>query len=69
MAELLDEEFLSQDPCTIQRELAKQYREATGSVPKGQLWQPCAVRDCNREPVCMNCFKCQEEHCHCFDGE
>jgi len=53
----------------IQKQLAAQYRKRTGSIPKGQLWQPCACRGCDNEPVCMNCLMCQEKHCHCFDDE
>jgi hypothetical protein len=53
----------------IQREMAKQYREHTGDIPRGQLWQPCEVPGCDREPVCMNCLRCQDVHCHCFDDE
>lgn len=30
----------------------------------GQLYQECEVRGCSIEPVCANCFYC-EEHCTC----
>jgi hypothetical protein len=51
----------------VQHKLAAMTREATGSIPRGQLWQPCEHRGCDNEPVCMNCMMCQEKHCHCFD--
>lgn len=51
----------------LQHTLAAMTREATGNIPRGQLWQPCEVRGCDNEPVCMNCMNCQEKHCHCFD--
>lgn len=53
------------NPATIQSALAKQYRESTGEIPVGQLWQPCSIYGCNNEPVCMNCMTCQEVHCTC----
>lgn len=31
---------------------------------RGQLWQPCAHRGCDNEPVCLDCEYC-DEHCHC----
>jgi len=65
----LDERFLTQSPREIQRQLAARHRQYTGSIPRGQLWQPCEVPGCDNEPVCMNCFRCQEKHCHCFDQE
>ena len=52
-------------PQEIQRELAKMTRQATGKTPRGQLWQPCAHPDCDNEPVCLNCQKCEDEHCQC----
>lgn len=55
------------DTSAIQHELAATYREATGNIPRGQLWQPCEHSGCNNEPVCMNCMMCEEKHCHCFD--
>lgn len=61
------EDLISEAPDDIQRAMAKQYREHTGDIPRGQLWQPCEVPGCDREPVCMNCFRCQDVHCHCFD--
>lgn len=51
----------------LQHELAAMTREATGNIPRGQLWQPCEAPGCNNEPVCMNCMRCQERHCHCFE--
>jgi hypothetical protein len=51
----------------LQHELAAMARTSTGKIPQGQLWQPCEHPGCNNEPVCMNCMKCQEKHCHCFD--
>ena len=30
----------------------------------GQLWQPCARRSCEGEPVCVDCEYC-ERHCDC----
>jgi len=30
----------------------------------GQLWQPCAKRGCNTEPVCIDCEYC-DKHCQC----
>lgn len=51
----------------LQHQLATMARQATGKIPRGQLWQPCEEPGCNNEPVCMNCMKCQEIHCHCFD--
>jgi len=50
----------------LQHELAAMTREATGNIPHGQLWQPCEAPGCNNEPVCMNCMRCQEKHCHCL---
>lgn len=32
--------------------------------PSGQLWQPCAKRNCNTEPVCIDCEYC-DKHCQC----
>lgn len=60
------EELIGQDPTTIQNTLADLYREATGEIPRGQLWQPCELGSCENEPVCMNCLKCEEAHCKCF---
>lgn len=54
------------DVLTLQQNLTAQYRRSTGTVPKGQLWQPCSVPGCNEEPVCMNCMRCQKTHCDCF---
>lgn len=31
---------------------------------RGQLWQPCAKRGCDNEPVCLDCEYC-DAHCHC----
>jgi hypothetical protein len=39
-------------------------KESRGPLPDGQLWEPCEVRGCNNEPVCVNCFRC-EKHCEC----
>jgi hypothetical protein len=42
--------------------------ELSGPGPRrtyGQLWQECEHRGCHNEPVCSNCFMCQERHCHC----
>lgn len=55
------------DTSDLQRQLAAMTREATGQIPRGQLWQSCEEPGCENEPVCMNCLKCQERHCHCFD--
>ena len=30
----------------------------------GQLWQPCAKRGCDEEPVCLDCEYC-DKHCRC----
>ncbi len=30
----------------------------------GQLWQLCAKRGCDNEPVCLDCEYC-DRHCHC----
>lgn len=57
------------DAHTIQHSLADLVRQNTGQIPRGQLWQPCELPDCDNEPVCMNCMMCEETHCHCFDGE
>ncbi|MGH8106110.1 MAG: hypothetical protein ACREO2_07315, partial [Arenimonas sp.] len=35
-----------------------------GTLSAGQLWEPCHRVDCEREPVCVQCFRC-ERHCHC----
>lgn len=51
----------------LQHKLADSVRSSTGKIPHGQLWQPCEVQGCDNEPVCMNCMKCQDKHCHCFD--
>lgn len=51
----------------LQHQLAAMTREATGRIPRGQLWQPCEVAGCDNEPVCMNCMCCEEKHCHCHD--
>jgi len=53
----------------VQHVLATGYRTQTNQIPHGQLWQPCEHPGCNNEPVCMNCMKCEQTHCHCFDGE
>jgi len=37
-------------------------RERKGSIPHGQLWEPCPR--CRQEPVCLNCGLC-EQHCIC----
>lgn len=55
------------DVSGLQHNLASMTREATGKIPRGQLWQPCEYRGCDNEPVCMNCMMCEEKHCHCFD--
>ena len=40
-------------------------QEPTGRrMPHGQLWEPCARRGCNAEPVCLDCGFC-EKHCTC----
>lgn len=52
---------------TIQHTLAAMSREATGNIPRGQLWQPCERHGCHNEPVCLNCLECEETHCNCFD--
>lgn len=31
----------------------------------GQLWQPCANRGCDNEPVCLDCEYCIDRHCRC----
>lgn len=31
---------------------------------RGQLWQPCEVPRCRKEPVCAWCERCQR-HCTC----
>ena len=54
------------DVRALQHAMAAQYRRRFGRIPKGQLWQPCEVPGCDREPVCMNCMRCQDEHCRCF---
>lgn len=51
----------------LQHQLAAMSRQTTGKIPHGQLWQPCEHPGCNKEPVCMNCMMCEDEHCHCFD--
>lgn len=51
----------------LQHELAAMTRATTEQIPRGQLWQPCEERGCDNEPVCMNCMRCEEKHCHCFD--
>lgn len=63
-----DEDF-DGDTVKLQHQLAEMTRQATGSIPRGQLWQPCEEPGCDNEPVCLNCMKCQEKHCHCFDEE
>lgn len=50
---------------SLQRNLAAMTREATGNIPRGQLWQPCKRSGCDNEPVCMNCMMCEEKHCSC----
>lgn len=55
------------DVSGLQHSLAQISRAATGTIPRGQLWQPCEKHGCDNEPVCMNCMMCQDEHCHCFD--
>ena len=55
-------------PREIQLELARLTRQATGNIPRGQLWQPCDLPDCDAEPVCLNCLLCEETHCQCFKG-
>lgn len=40
----------------------KVWSEAT--LSGGQLWQECDQGDCDREPVCVHCFRC-DKHCHC----
>lgn len=55
------------DVSSLQHDLAAMTREATGKIPRGQLWQPCERAGCDNEPVCMNCMMCEELHCHCFD--
>lgn len=55
------------DVSSLRHSLAAMTRESTGSIPRGQLWQPCEVRGCDNEPVCMNCMRCEEKHCHCSD--
>jgi hypothetical protein len=57
--------IMTQPAKTIQHELASSYRETTGNIPSGQLWQECDNSGCDNEPVCMNCFKCQSRHCKC----
>jgi hypothetical protein len=39
-------------------------RERKGPMPSGQLWQPCARRGCDIEPVCLDCERCYR-HCYC----
>lgn len=53
-------------PRDIQRQLAALVRQNTGQIPRGQLWQPCERPGCSKEPVCLNCLMCQDEHCECF---
>jgi hypothetical protein len=53
------------DVSRLQHSLAAMSREATGNIPRGQLWQPCEHPGCNNEPVCMNCMMCEEKHCNC----
>ncbi len=36
-------------------------RVRRGPLSNGQLWEPCR---CGTEPVCVNCFNC-EQHCDC----
>lgn len=59
-----------------QHSLAGEMQEmiATGEIriadrPKrrgssGQLWEPCARRGCENEPVCVDCGYCNR-HCNC----
>lgn len=63
----LDKDFLMQPARDIQKSLAAQYRQRTGNKPRGQLWEPCSLSECDNEPVCMNCMCCQDTHCDCFD--
>ena len=50
----------------LQHAIAAQFRRTFGHVPRGQLWQPCEVKGCDEEPVCMNCLRCTARHCKCF---
>lgn len=54
--------------CGIEQEQAAQTRNQQAqpiiSVSRGQLWQECEKPGCNNEPVCLNCFLC-DEHCSC----
>lgn len=58
-------EIIQGDPALIQQRLAEVYRRETGTTPRGQLWQPCELPDCDNEPVCLNCLLCEDEHCDC----
>lgn len=49
----------------LQHQLAAMAREATGKIPRGQLWQPCEYPGCDNEPVCLNCMMCEDKHCNC----
>jgi hypothetical protein len=40
----------------------KVWSEAT--LSGGQLWQECERNDCERDPVCVHCFRC-DRHCYC----
>lgn len=46
------------------REMHYVERAKRGPMPNGQLWQPCSVRGCNNEPVCVDCMRCRK-HCRC----
>lgn len=63
----LNADILAQPTSVIQETLASHVRKTIGHTPRGQLWQPCRRRDCDNEPVCMNCMLCEDEHCRCFD--
>ena len=65
--DLMDDFIRNPDVRALQHRMAALYRQNEGKIPKGQLWQPCEVRGCDGEPVCMNCMKCQAIHCRCFD--
>lgn len=65
----IEELITGTDARIIQHQLAAQYRQNTGQIPRVQLWQPCEMPGCDNEPVCGNCMMCEETHCHCFDSE